>query len=246
MVALIEAPPEEQWRVICSMSASDLLALDADFESWAHESQLPPKTDSWRTWMIMAGRGFGKTRAGAEWVEKIAGSRPGVRIALVGATIDEARRVMVEGVSGVLSVARRRRHRVRWEPSIGRLRWPNGSEAQIFSGDNAEGLRGPEHDFAWCAPTARCACRRSRRRPASQRSAAAADRRFLLYCRKFTEWRMGAMSSARCCLHRRRLAIYRSERRPEDAGQVIWNARRIWLRRMGDRVGSRLASRHRG
>jgi phage terminase large subunit-like protein len=98
---------------------------------------------------MMAGRGFGKTRAGAEWVEKIARSRPGVRIALVGATIDEARRVMVEGVSGVLSVAKRRRHRVKWEPSIGRLRWPNGSEAQLFSGDHPDGLRGPEHDFAW-------------------------------------------------------------------------------------------------
>jgi phage terminase large subunit-like protein len=98
---------------------------------------------------MMAGRGFGKTRAGAEWVEKIARSRPGVRIALVGATIDEARRVMVEGVSGVLGVAKRRRHRVKWEPSIGRLRWPNGSEAQLFSGDNPDGLRGPEHDFAW-------------------------------------------------------------------------------------------------
>jgi phage terminase large subunit-like protein len=53
-------------------------------------------------------------------------------------------------VSGVLSVAKRRRHRVKWEPSIGRLRWPNGSEAQLFSGDNPDGLRGPEHDFAWC------------------------------------------------------------------------------------------------
>lgn len=59
-------------------------------------------------------------------------------------------RMMVEGVSGVLSVAKRRRHRVKWEPSIGRLRWPNGSEAQLFSGDNPDGLRGPEHDFAWC------------------------------------------------------------------------------------------------
>jgi phage terminase large subunit-like protein len=99
---------------------------------------------------MLAGRGFGKTRAGAEWIEKIARSRPGVRIALVGATIDEARRVMVEGVSGVVSVARRRRHRVKWEPSLGRLTWPNGSQAQIFSGDNPDGLRGPEHDFAWC------------------------------------------------------------------------------------------------
>ena len=86
---------------------------------------------------MMAGRGFGKTRAGAEWIEKIARSRPGMRIALVGASLDEARRVMVEGVSGVLSVAQRQRHKVKWEPSIGRLTWPNGSTAQIFSGDSA-------------------------------------------------------------------------------------------------------------
>jgi phage terminase large subunit-like protein len=149
MRALLNASPEEQRRIVWSMSAADVLALDADFEAWAQEAQLPPKQEGWRTWLMMAGRGFGKTRAGAEWVEKVARSRPGVRIALLGATIDEARRVMVEGVSGVLSVAKRRRHRVKWEPSIGRLRWPNGSEAQLFSGDNPDGLRGPEHDFAW-------------------------------------------------------------------------------------------------
>jgi len=153
--ALLAASPEEQRRIIWSMTPADVLALDADFESWAHQSQLPPEKEGWRTWLMMAGRGFGKTRAGAEWVETIARSRPGVRIALVGATIDEARRVMVEGVSGILSVAKRRRHRVSWEPSMGRLRWPNGSEAQLFSGDNPEGLRGPEHDFAWCSPDSR-------------------------------------------------------------------------------------------
>ena len=149
MRALIDASEEEQRRIIWSMTPADVLALDADFEAWAHSAQLPPKEEGWRTWLMMAGRGFGKTRAGAEWVEKIARSRPGVRIALVGATIDEARRVMVEGVSGVLSVATRRRHKVKWEPSLGRLTWPNGSEAQLFSGDNPDGLRGPEHDFAW-------------------------------------------------------------------------------------------------
>ena len=150
--ALLEASPEERRRIIFSMTMADLIRLEAHFETWAHESQLPPKGDNWRTWMLLAGRGFGKTRAGAEWVEKLARARPGSRIALVGATIDEARRVMVEGVSGVLSVAKRRRHRhrVRWEPSLGRLRWPNGSEAQVFSGDNPDGLRGPEHDAAWC------------------------------------------------------------------------------------------------
>ena len=72
-----------------------------------------------------------------------------MRIALIGATIDEARRVMVEGVSGVLAVGSRNGSKIEWEPSLGRLSWRNGSEAQIFSGDNADGLRGPEHDFAW-------------------------------------------------------------------------------------------------
>jgi phage terminase large subunit-like protein len=148
-IALAQATPRVKRRIINRMTYQDMLDTDAEFERWVHEGQMEPPGDGWRTWLMMAGRGFGKTRAGAEWVEKIARSRPGVRIALVGATIDEARRVMVEGVSGVLSVARRRRHRVKWEPSIGRLTWPNGSQAQLFSGDNPDGLRGPEHDFAW-------------------------------------------------------------------------------------------------
>jgi phage terminase large subunit-like protein len=131
------------------LSASDLAELDPLYEMWAHEGQLPPSS-GWRVWLMLAGRGFGKTRAGAEWINGVAKARPGVRIALVGATIADARAVMVEGVSGILKVARGRRERLRWEPSLGRLRWHNGSEAQLFSGDNADGLRGPEHDFAWC------------------------------------------------------------------------------------------------
>jgi len=98
---------------------------------------------------MLAGRGFGKTRAGSEWIFRLANARPKVRIALVGATIAEARSIMVEGVSGLITVARQYRRKLNWEPSIGRLSWPNGSEARLFSGDNADGLRGPEHDFAW-------------------------------------------------------------------------------------------------
>jgi phage terminase large subunit-like protein len=154
-IQLAFEPEEVRRRIIEKMTWQDVLDKDAEFERWAHEAQLPPQKEGWRTWLMMAGRGFGKTRAGAEWVEKIARSRPGVRIALVGATIDEARRVMVEGVSGVLSVAKRRRHKVLWEPSIGRLKWPNGSQAQLFSGHDPDGLRGPEHDFAWGLATAR-------------------------------------------------------------------------------------------
>ena len=69
---------------------------------------------------------------------------------MVGANIADARTIMVEGVSGLQAVARNRRRKLSWEPSLGRLRWPNGSEAQLFSGDHADGLRGPEFDFAWC------------------------------------------------------------------------------------------------
>jgi phage terminase large subunit-like protein len=150
-IALLKgASEEEQRRLIAMMTPSDALAFDADFEVWAHDSQLPPSDEGWRVWLMMAGRGFGKTRAGAEWIYRLGAGLRGIRIALVGANIGDARSVMVEGVSGLLSIARRRRRKLHWEPSLGRLRWPNGSEAQLFSGDHADGLRGPEHEFAWC------------------------------------------------------------------------------------------------
>jgi phage terminase large subunit-like protein len=104
----------------------------------------------------MAGRGFGKTRAGAQWVLDLAGETAGLRIALVGPTEDEARRVMVEGSSGILACAGEGR-RPEWEPSLGRLTWPNGTLAFVHSGANPEALRGPEHDYAWCDEVAKWA-----------------------------------------------------------------------------------------
>ena len=98
---------------------------------------------------MMAGRGFGKTRAGAEWISRLARKRS-LRIALVAASLDEARSIMVEGSSGLLSVARAHRVRVIWEPSLRQLTWPSGTVAHLYSGDHADGLRGPEHSFAWC------------------------------------------------------------------------------------------------
>jgi phage terminase large subunit-like protein len=146
---LMKATEEEQHQAIKHATLEQLLKWDADFEEWAHRNQLPPSGEGWRVWLMMAGRGFGKTRAGAEWIFRLASGKPKARIAIAGATIADARSIMVEGVSGLLSVARRYRRRLSWEPSLGRLRWPNGSEAQLFSGDSADGLRGPEHDFAW-------------------------------------------------------------------------------------------------
>lgn len=149
ILRLRRARPEEQERIIRGMPPYDALMFDADFEAWAHDGQLPPNSEGWRVWPMMAGRGFGKTRAGAEWIYRLAVGKPGVRIALAGASIADARSIMVEGASGLLAVAKRHCRNIRWEPSLGRLRWPGGSEAQLFSGDHADGLRGPEHDFAW-------------------------------------------------------------------------------------------------
>ena len=130
--------------------ARGLLMLDAAYELWASRGQIEPRAKGWRTWLMLAGRGYGKTRAGAEWVHRLAmtGKR---RIALVGATIDEARAIRVEGVSGVIAVAERPGLKLVWEPSTNQLRWRSGAVASLFSGEKADGLRGPEHDFVWGA-----------------------------------------------------------------------------------------------
>jgi uncharacterized phage protein (TIGR02218 family) len=128
----VQMAPSEQRRLVANLSPEDALTFDADFEAWADRNQLPPQNEGWRVWLMMAGRGFGKTRAGAEWVHRLA-MAGGRRIALVAASIDEARSVMVEGVSGLLGVARRNRVRVTWEPSLGRLKW--GAKLQLIAVD---------------------------------------------------------------------------------------------------------------
>jgi phage terminase large subunit-like protein len=124
------------------------------WEMLARPAQLQPEGD-WRTWMIMAGRGFGKTRAGAQWVLELA-KCGGLRIALVGPNDEEARAVMIEGPSGVIACAPED-SRPHWEPSLGRLSWPNGTLAFVYSAANPEALRGPEHDHAWCDELAKWA-----------------------------------------------------------------------------------------
>lgn len=114
---------------------------------WELCSQRAPD-GPWRVWLVMAGRGFGKTRMGAEWVRARAEEDGKARIALVGATAAEARSVMVEGESGLLSLSAGR-HTMQWEPSLRRIRWSNGAEARLYSAAEPEGLRGPQHHFAW-------------------------------------------------------------------------------------------------
>ena len=114
---------------------------------WARPSQLPPQ-GSWHIWLLLAGRGFGKTRAGAEWVRWLAESGQARHIALVGETLDDVRHVMVEGASGVLAVARAQQ-RPRWYPSRRLLVWENGCRARCFAAEAPDQLRGPEFDHAW-------------------------------------------------------------------------------------------------
>ena len=99
-------------------------------------------------WLILAGRGFGKTRAGAEWVREQVEHGKARRIALVAETESEARDVMVEGESGILAISPPD-FRPLYEPSKRRLTWPNGSIATLYSGDEPDQLRGPQHDAAW-------------------------------------------------------------------------------------------------
>lgn len=125
-----------------------------------NEGQREPPGD-WRIWLIQAGRGFGKTRAGAEWVSEVARSSPGARFALVGATIADAQRVMIEGPSGLIAVARSHEP-VRWIAGRRELRFHSGAIATLYSAEAGEELRGPEHHAAWCDELAKW--RRGRRR----------------------------------------------------------------------------------
>ena len=122
------------------------------WEFLARPEQMPPEGD-WRTWLMMGGRGSGKTRAGAEWVHGLAsGTVPGLgkdgRIALVAETFGDAREVMIDGVSGIMNVARG--ERPAFEATRRRLVWPSGAVAQMFSSEDPESLRGPQFSLAWC------------------------------------------------------------------------------------------------
>lgn len=150
---------DELATVVAGLSEDDLSFLLGDWQIWARDDQLPPALTAqgaaWRVWVILGGRGAGKTRAGAEWVRAQAmglapiAAQPAQRIALVGETIGDVRRVMVEGVSGLLSV-HNEHDRPRFEASKGQIVWPNGTVAEIFSAECPDGLRGPQFNAAWC------------------------------------------------------------------------------------------------
>lgn len=148
-----QCTPDELVALFASLTDEEATLLQYQWSFWARPQQLPPpldKTDTagWVSWLILAGRGFGKTRSGAEWVRDLVENKNYRRIALVAEDAGDARDVMVEGESGIIAISPPW-NRPNYEPSKRRLTWPNGARATIFSADDPESLRGPQHDAAW-------------------------------------------------------------------------------------------------
>ncbi|MEJ7933378.1 terminase family protein [Sphingobium sp. AN558] len=140
-------PQVERDRVLAGLDEAAAERLALDWRWHARPEQIAPDGE-WRIWLMMAGRGFGKTRAGAEWVREVAEGDPRARIAIVGATLGEARSVMVEGASGLLSIAPWW-NRPAFAPALRRLIWPNGAMATLYGAAEPEALRGPQFSHGW-------------------------------------------------------------------------------------------------
>jgi len=152
--SLASLPEPQRAKLLAELTEAQAEELLWDWKAWARPNQLAPGGD-WLTWVVLAGRGFGKTRCGCEWVRSIAcGSTPlsaGThrRIALVAETAADARDVLVEGESGLLAV-HPPAFRPTYEPSKRRITWPNGAVATLYNATEPDQLRGPQHDAALC------------------------------------------------------------------------------------------------
>jgi len=140
----INALPRSQRKSLLeSLSEEEAEALLA-WPYQARDAQLPP-AGNWRIWLFLGGRGAGKTRAGAEWVAQRVAEGAAARIGLIGATMRDARQVMVEGQSGLLNVV----DGLTFEPSNSRVLWPGGAVASLLSAEEPDGLRGHQFDLLW-------------------------------------------------------------------------------------------------
>ncbi len=139
--------PAEQDEWLSQLTDREKAELNHNWKFWARPNQVEPEGD-WLTWMVLAGRGFGKTRMGSEWIRKIAHENPGCRIALVAETAADARDVMILGDSGLLACDPTLTVDS-WSPTNRRLRWPNGTQAWVYNATEPDQLRGPQHHFAW-------------------------------------------------------------------------------------------------
>jgi predicted phage terminase large subunit-like protein len=140
--------PSSLHEFVAELTDREALELFYDWKTWARPNQLVPPDDWWTVWLILAGRGWGKTRCGAEFVRYHVENGLAGRIALIAEDAGDARDVMIEGESGILAIS----HpscKPTFVPSKRRLEWPNGAIATIYSDNDPETLRGPQHDLAW-------------------------------------------------------------------------------------------------
>ncbi|HEY2446796.1 MAG TPA: terminase family protein [Rhizomicrobium sp.] len=144
----VTSDPAALANFLSSLEEDESDRLPQEWNFWARPEQLAPG-GQWTTWLYMGGRGAGKTRAGAEWISDRVARGLARRIALVGSTAADARDVMVEGQSGLLSVSPSD-NLPKYEPSKRRLTWRNGAMATLYSAEEPNVLRGPQHDTAWC------------------------------------------------------------------------------------------------
>ncbi len=147
MEQIADLPEAERAMVLAGMDADSLLW---DWSVWGRPEQFCPEGEDWNIWLVLAGRGFGKTRLASEWVREQAkytttGQR---RFALVARTAADVRDVIVEGESGIMNVSPPSEKPL-YEPSKRRLTWPNGNTATLFTADEPDSLRGPQFTHAW-------------------------------------------------------------------------------------------------
>jgi phage terminase large subunit-like protein len=142
---LLELDWPEVEALLGAMTDDQLAGLLADWQVWARDEQLEPPGE-WTFWFVMAGRGFGKTRAGAEWTHEAVRTYPW--FSLVGPTLDDVREIMIEGESGLLATAKPG-WRPAWNQHRRRLEWPNGAQARYYTADEPERLRGKQHQAGW-------------------------------------------------------------------------------------------------
>jgi len=148
LVTLKRLGPELRRRIYDALPRPAVRALQEEWWWQAHGGQIEPEGD-WRIWSLVAGRGFGKTRAGAEWVWQRARDNPGARIALVAASLDEVVKVLVKGETGLFAVARSGEE-ARWVADHDTFYFPSGAMAFACTAERPARLRGPAHHFAWC------------------------------------------------------------------------------------------------
>ena len=141
-------PPERKKELIDSLPPSTAEVLLYDWFLWARDKQIRPEGRDWSIWILNCGRGFGKTRVGAETVRMWAEENPGTRIVIVGRTSGEAKSICVEGESGILAVSPSWFYPT-WKSSKGELIWPNGSVARVYTAEKPDKFRGEQCQFLW-------------------------------------------------------------------------------------------------